>query len=99
MKILLALLLVGTAIALPKKVLVVGDSMSEEYRFEIPFSAPASDPTDSNTKNWVELLAEFRSDEITFGAYENNAFSYPDLRNAGYEFNWGVPGCHEGLHL
>ena len=49
MKILLALLLVGTAIALPKKVLVVGDSMSEEYRVEIPFSAPASDLTDSNT--------------------------------------------------
>ncbi|MDB2429768.1 SGNH/GDSL hydrolase family protein [Akkermansiaceae bacterium] len=97
MKILLALLLVGTAIALPKKVLVVGDSMSEEYRFEIPFSAPASDPTDSNTKNWVELLAEFRSDEITFGAYENNAFSYPDLRNAGYEFNWGVPGAETTL--
>jgi len=83
--------------ATPKKILVIGDSMSEEYRFEIPFSAPESDPTDSNTKNWVELLAEFRSEEITFGDYENNAFSYPDLRNAGYEFNWGVPAAETTL--
>ena len=97
MKFLLALLLVGTATAMPKKILVVGDSMSEEYRFEIPFSAPDSDPTESNTKNWVELLAEFRSEEINFGDYENNAFSYPDLRNAGYKYNWGVPGAETTL--
>ena len=97
MKFLFAILLIGTATAVPKKILVVGDSLSEEYRFEIPFSAPASDPTESNTKNWVELLAEFRSDEITFGDYENDAFAYLDLRNAGYEFNWGVPGAETTL--
>ncbi|MDB4537549.1 SGNH/GDSL hydrolase family protein [Akkermansiaceae bacterium] len=97
MKNLLALLLIGTAMAVPKKILVVGDSMSEEYHFEVPFSAPESDPFDSNTKNWVELLAEFRSEEISFGDYENDALAYLDLRNAGYEYNWGVPGAETTL--
>lgn len=77
----------------PLKVMVIGDSQSEEYRFEIPFSAPESDPFDSNTKNWIELLSEYRPDDFDFGEYKRNAFEWADVRNAGYEFNWSIPGA------
>jgi len=95
MKSLLALIMIVAPplAAEPKKILVIGDSQSEEYRFEIPFSAPASDPFESNTKNWIELLAKHRPDEVDFGEYRRNAFSYPDVRNAGYEYNWSIPGA------
>ena len=80
-------------LAEPKKILVIGDSQSEEYRFEVPFSAPASDPFDSNTKNWIELLAEHRPEEVNFGEYRRNLLSYPDVRDAGFEYNWSIPGA------
>ncbi|MBK1883199.1 hypothetical protein JIN85_12300 [Luteolibacter pohnpeiensis] len=74
------------------KVLAIGDSLTEEYRFETVFSGPTSNPVDSNTKNWVELLAENRRADLTFGSYEANLLSYPDFRDAGYKYNYGVPG-------
>lgn len=79
--------------AAPQKIMVIGDSQSEEYRFEIPFSAPESDPFESNTKNWIELLSEHRPDSVTFGEYKRNAFEWADVRNAGYEYNWSIPGA------
>lgn len=78
--------------AAPLRVLAIGDSMTEEYAFEIPFSAPASDPTNANTRSWPELLRIFRPAEATLGPYESTAFTYGDLRNAGHEWNFGIPG-------
>ena len=75
----------------PLKVLTIGDSLTEEYRFEAVFSGPASNPAEANTKNWVELLAEERDTDVTFGSYEPSLFQYPDFRNAGYKYNYGVP--------
>lgn len=78
--------------AAPLRVLAIGDSMTEEYAFEIPFSAPASNPTNANTRSWPELLRIFRPAEATLGPYESTAFTYGDLRNAGHEWNFGIPG-------
>ena len=77
-------------------ILVIGDSLSEEYGFEIPFSAPDSDPTDANTANWVEILANWRNsttgaDYCYFGDYEPTLGFYLDLRDAGYDYNFGIP--------
>ncbi len=38
-------LLPTTLAAAPQNILVLGDSLSEEYAFELPFSAPDSNPT------------------------------------------------------
>jgi lysophospholipase L1-like esterase len=73
------------------RVLVLGDSMTEEYHFELPFSAPDSNPTNPNTKNWVEILGARRDAEINLGSYKSSLPPYPDLRNMGYKFNYGVP--------
>lgn len=78
--------------AAPFKLLAIGDSLSEEYRFEIPFSAPDSNPGVANVKNWVEILHALRPAEFSMGNYEPSAFNYLDYRNAGYEYNYGVPG-------
>lgn len=80
------------AAAAPLRMLAIGDSMTEEYAFELPFSAPASNPTNANARSWPELLRIFRPDEATLGPYESTAFTYGDLRNAGHEWNFGIPG-------
>jgi lysophospholipase L1-like esterase len=73
------------------RVLAIGDSLTEEYAFEVPFSAPDSDPLDANTRNWVEILAEHRPAQFSMGSYAGILGSYPDLRNGGFKFNYGVP--------
>ncbi|OYV04188.1 MAG: hypothetical protein CFE26_18235, partial [Verrucomicrobiales bacterium VVV1] len=78
-----ALLLPAKGAAL--RVLTIGDSLTEEYKFmELAFSI--------NSKNWVELMSARRSTEITFGTYKSNYFGYGDWRNSGYRLNYGIPG-------
>ncbi|MEP3214520.1 MAG: SGNH/GDSL hydrolase family protein, partial [Luteolibacter sp.] len=86
------LLLLCPAYSAPFKLLAIGDSQTEEYRFETPFSAPDSDPFVANTKNWVELLEQHRPLDFSMGNYEPSLGNYADYRNAGYEYNYGVPG-------
>lgn len=88
----LALLSLAPLKADPFRLVAIGDSLTEEYRFEIPFSAPDSDPGNANVKNWVELLHERRPGSFSMGGYEPSFGNYADFRNAGYEFNYGVPG-------
>lgn len=89
----ITLTLVTTSLhAAPFRLLAIGDSLSEEYRFETPFSAPDSNPSVANTKNWVELLHAHRPLDFTMGNYEPSLFNYLDYRNAGYEYNYGIPG-------
>lgn len=76
----------------PFRLLAIGDSLTEEYRFEIPFSAPDSNPTVANVSNWVELLHAHRAAEFSMGRFEASLGNYLDFRNAGYEYNYGVPG-------
>jgi len=77
-------------------ILAIGDSMSEEYAFEVTFSAPESNPTAANTRNWLEILDQHRgngsgADWLFFGSHQSTLFSYSDLRNAGFASNFGVP--------
>lgn len=78
--------------ATPFKLLAVGDSLTEEYRFETPFSAPDSSPFSANTQNWVEILHQQRPAQFTMGGYSSSLGAYADFRNGGYEYNYGVPG-------
>jgi len=77
--------------AAPFRLLAIGDSLTEEYRFETPFSAPNSAPLNANARNWVELLHARRPLAFTMGGYQSSLGSYFDYRNAGYEYNYGVP--------
>ena len=82
----------ATADDRPVQLLPIGDSLTEEYRFMPPFSAPGSDPLTANTFNWVEILAAHRANEISFGSYDSTPGYYGDYRNAGFRYNFGVPG-------
>ncbi|NNM30450.1 MAG: hypothetical protein HKO57_13090, partial [Akkermansiaceae bacterium] len=94
----LPVLLALLAPALPGAVrtVVIGDSQSEEYAFELPFSAPDSDPLIANTRNWIEILAAQRPAGLDFGGYSGIPLSYPDLRNGGFARNFGVPAAESG---
>jgi len=101
--ILAAALLAGAPAAAdqtPVFLLPIGDSLTEEYAFEVFFSAPDSSPTNANTRSWVEILNLWRGfaspgapDEFFyFGSYASFAGTYlPDLRNAGFATNFGIP--------
>ena len=78
--------------AAPLRVLAIGDSMTEEYAFELPFSAPDSNPTNANIDNWPDILTNHRAAWLTLGSYRTALLSWLDLRDGGYEYNYGVPG-------
>lgn len=77
--------------AAPLRVLAIGDSMTEEYAFELTFSAPDSDPDNANVRNWPELFRIFRPLEVTTGPYRTGV-PYDDLRTLGHQYNFGIPG-------
>ena len=90
-----ALLLLGMAFAVkaaPLRILSIGDSMTEEYAYELTFSAPDSNEFNANVRSWPEILRIFRPTEATLGQFEATGGSYLDLRNAGHELNFGIPG-------
>lgn len=87
-----AVLLLATAQAAPLRILAIGDSLSEEYNFEVTFSAPQSDPYNANVRNWPELIGKFRAGDATLGSYKNSPLAYSDVRDGGYKSNFGVPG-------
>ncbi len=93
---LVVVLLVVAAHATPLRLLAVGDSLTEEYVFEFPFSAPDSDPLDANARNWPEILAQRRAAELGMGSYGSSLGSYPDLRDGGFKYNYGVPSFTTG---
>jgi lysophospholipase L1-like esterase len=71
-----ALLLLATTsvtFAAPKKILVIGDSLSREYGLEFPEFEDA--------RNWVEILADERPTQISFGSFNG----------ANYDYNNAIP--------
>ena len=66
----------------PVGVAVMGDSIVDEYEFAV---APPG-RGGGVAKGAVEILAETRSADLTFGAF--SAASRGEPRNKGYEFNW-----------
>ncbi|MBX3741783.1 MAG: hypothetical protein KF712_12375 [Akkermansiaceae bacterium] len=80
--------------AQPIKVLTIGDSLTEEYRFEGVFSGPKVEGVPvpvANTRNWVEIVADRRAGLVSFGSFDANFGAYSDFRNGGYAHNYGVP--------
>ena len=68
-------------------IVVIGDSLSKEYALEFPLLNPEN-PAAWGERNWLELLSEYRSDEVDIGRF---AF-WPDSRLTGHEFNFAFPG-------
>lgn len=92
--VLVLLCFAGLAEAQPLKVLTIGDSLTEEYRFEGVFSGPKVEGVPvpiANTKNWVEIFADRRAANLSFGGFDANFTAYSDFRNGGYAYNYGVP--------
>ncbi len=89
-------LLTASSLAAAPKVLILGDSQSEEYEFEAGpeplFSSPESNLLESNIQNWVEILSDRRKSDIDFGEYKSDYLADFDIRNGGYAYNWSVPG-------
>lgn len=88
----LALACAARVAAAPLQVLAIGDSMTEEYAYELTFSAPDSNSTNANVRSWPELLRIHRPTEVSLGPFEPTGGAYVDLRNAGHEWNFGIPG-------
>jgi lysophospholipase L1-like esterase len=89
--------LLGIALAVkaaPLRVFAIGDSMTEEYAYELTFSAPESSPLNANVRSWPELLRIFRPTEASLGPFQSTGGSYADLRNAGHRWNFGIPGMN-----
>jgi lysophospholipase L1-like esterase len=89
----------GTATAAAaRKILVMGDSQSEEYAFEAGpdpfFTGPDSDLFNANIRNWIEILTQERAAECDFGNYQTSVYS--DIRIRGFAYNWSVPSAETG---
>ena len=67
--------------------LVLGDSLSKEYRSEFVALYP-DHPKAWAARNWGEILGEVRGEWFSQGEWG----TYPDWRLTGYEFNWAMPG-------
>ena len=83
-----ALLLLSPACLLAgEKVLVIGDSLTKEYRAEFPVLYPGN-PAAWEARNWIEILDARRNNQFDLGSYS----FFPDLRLTGHEYNWAKPG-------
>ena len=69
------------------KVLVIGDSLTKEYRSEFPLLFP-SHPAAWSARNWIEILNDRRPDQFDLGSFS----TFADVRLTGHEFNWAKPG-------
>lgn len=87
--ILLALLLPLSA---QQRILTIGDSQSEEYAFEVIFSAPFAGDYSDHADNWIEILDQRRDSQLDFGSYADFPGEYGDFRNNGHKYNWAAPG-------
>jgi hypothetical protein len=87
------LLLLAGAFAAPAQshLLIIGDSLSKEYDVEGPgIGIDVFPPPSPYPKNWCELLDDRRPDYFDFGDFDVHS----DLRAAGHDYNWSVPGSY-----
>lgn len=72
--------------AAAQQVVIIGDSLSKEYEYELLGIGGNQDAI--GTRNWCEILDEHRHEEFDFGGSGTHA----DLRLIGHKYNWSVPG-------
>ncbi|MBP7950336.1 MAG: hypothetical protein KA004_11815 [Verrucomicrobiales bacterium] len=65
--------------------LIIGDSLSKEYLYELDYIG--GEDADG-IKNWNEILDQRRSQYFEYGPEGDHV----DLRLIGHEYNWSVPG-------
>lgn len=61
----------------------LGDSLTDEYKFY---------PIRNTSENWVQFLAQSRSDQVSFGDYTEYE-DRSETRNLGYGQNWARSGA------
>lgn len=70
-----------------ENVLVMGDSLTKEYRSEFVVLYPDR-PAAWGARNWIEILDDRRSAHFDLGSWS----VFPDSRLTGHEYNWAKPG-------
>lgn len=69
----------------------LGDSLTDEY---LGYAGSAtSGVTDLAAKNWVQILAETRGDQLDFGALSLDQNERGEPRGKGYAHNWARAGA------
>ncbi len=72
-------------------VLIIGDSLSKEYRYEgAGIGIETFPPPSPYPLNWCELLDDRRRPYFDFG----DADAHSDIRLLGHDYNWSVPGSY-----
>jgi lysophospholipase L1-like esterase len=90
-------------LAAQQNLLVIGDSLTKEYRITFPGvpsippffdGVPGIDATNPGARNWAEILDVHRAATCDLGRYRNTLFTdmWDDLRLLGHEYNFAVPG-------
>lgn len=69
-----------------QQLLIIGDSLSKEYEYEI--AGIGGNSKARNIRNWAEILDDKRHSHFDFGS----SSTYPDLRLLGHQYNWSIPG-------
>lgn len=69
-----------------KQLLIIGDSLSKEYEYEILGIGGNSQA--AGIRNWCEILDDKRHGNFDFGT----SATFNDLRLLGHHYNWSVPG-------
>ncbi len=82
-----------------EKCLVIGDSLTKEYEAWFPGYYP-DNPEAWDTRNWIEILHQLRTDWFDTGTYQ----TWAPPRALGHKHNWAFPGAkisdiRERIHL
>ena len=90
-------LLTAAPLCAQQKLLVIGDSLTKEYRITFPGLsgvAEGLDATNPGARNWAEILDDHRGGTCDLGRFRNTLFfdMWNDLRLIGHEYNFAVPG-------
>ena len=81
-----ALALLASPLFAAEQLLIIGDSLSKEYEYELAGIGGNSDA--QGIMSWTEILDEYRHGDFDFGG----SAIRPDLRLIGHKHNWSLPG-------
>lgn len=76
----------ASSLSAAEQLLIIGDSLSKEYEYELPGIGGNSKA--KGIMCWSEILDDKRHSYFDFGSSK----TYGDLRLIGHKYNWSVPG-------